>query len=66
MKKGKLSIARNHIDGQIFVTLEDKETGNRIVQIEIAPENFAKAITGLQYQLCDYQVYQGAIKGNSH
>lgn len=44
MVKGKLSISRNNIDNQIFVTLEDKETGNLVVQTEITPENFKKRI----------------------
>jgi len=64
MVKGRLSISRSNIDHQITLILENKETGNRVVQIEISPENFAKALTGLQSQLCDYHVYQKIKKEN--
>jgi hypothetical protein len=62
MVQGRLSIERSNVNGQIFITVENKETGNRIIQIEISPEHFANAITGLGCQPCSYQAYRGAIK----
>jgi hypothetical protein len=62
MVQGRLSIERSNVDGQIFITVENKETGNRVIQIEISPEHFANAITGLSCQPCSYREYQGSMK----
>lgn len=57
--KGKLSISRvtsNVENDYIEIQLEDENSRSRLIEIMVDFESFAKALTGLCYQPCSYQV----------
>lgn len=59
--KGKLTISRlssNHtdMDNLIRIQLKDKTSGVEFLEINLSPEQFALALTGLGYQECEFSL----------
>lgn len=63
---GEVSIGRirsNRRDDVISIELVDKSSGCRVVEIEMTPEAFGLAITGLSGLPCQFHLYQEAPVG---
>lgn len=63
---GKITISRiqsNRRDDMIAIKLVDESSGCRVIEIEMTPEVFSLAITGLSFLRCQFHLYQEAPVG---
>ena len=67
--KGKLTIGRwqgNNCQHMITIQLEDDTSHAFMFDVELTPEDFAKAITGCGYMDCMYDIGHTELAGKTH
>jgi len=55
---GKVTISRISPNNTIHIQIEDSKSGIIFVRAEMRPEDFGKALTGLSYQDCMFELYK--------
>ena len=58
--KGKLTISSprssSRADGWVSITLVDESSGREILEVDLEYDEFGKALTGLSYRPCEFEV----------